>query len=616
MDNRRVLLAVLLSLVVLVVWQVFFLPPPPDATAPTGPPPASEETGAEESPGGEPPGRVAAPSSDDLPDESADTGLDALAELTGEAEGEEAPASDQPTEEGGATAAPPVPAEEAASEERVVIETDLYRAVLTNRGAQVVSFVLKEHASREGGQVDLVRRREGNLYPFALVGGSGAPSALNEALFTVQRTELEGDPAVLFRYRGPRGRADKLFTFHEQGLFDVAVEVEEPREWSLFLGPGIRNPSAEELENRFERRSAVYEVGDELERIEPGDEAEDRLVPVTGLNWVGLEDTYFLKALIPQGSLRGVAVIPYLLTPAGDDSWRFRPLPPEDELSEEESELPHDLALLLTPDDDRLDLTAYWGAKKHRRLAAQPYDLERTINLWRYLRPIAVPILWGIVWIHDNMVPNYGWAIVLMTVLIKLILFPLTHKSHVSMRKMQELNPQMQAIRSKWRGKLRDKQGKMNLEAQRKMNEEMQELYRSAGVNPAGGCLPMLLQMPVLFAFYQLLSAAVELRGAPWILWIHDLSQPDPIYALPIIMGVTQFLQQRLTPMSGDPTQRKIMMMMPVIFTVFFLGFPAGLVLYWLTNNVLTILQQGIFNYLKSDQDEAAPTKSEKASKK
>lgn len=611
MDNRRVLLAVLLSLVVLVVWQVFFLPEPPGSTPPSEPPPAAERV-EEGAAGPEPDEPVAAPSSDDTPAETDDSGLDALAELTG---GDEATAP--------ASAEPEVdeePVEEAASEEQVVVETDLYRAVLSNRGAQVVSFTLKEHESRDGGRVDLVRRREGNLYPFALVA-DGAPSALNDALFTVQRTELDGEPAVLFRYRGPRGRADKLFTFHQQGLFDVAVEVERPRDWSLFLGPGIRNPSEEELENRFERRSAVYEVGDELERIEPknvvpGDPDKSGRIPVTGLRWVGLEDTYFLKAIIPHDGLRQAVAVPYLLTPAGERSWSFRPLPPEDQLSEEERGLPHDLALLLTPDDDRMDFTAYWGAKKHRRLAAQDYDLERTINLWKYLRPIAVPILWGIVWIHDNLVANYGWAIVLMTVLIKLILFPLTHKSHQSMRKMQELNPQMQAIRSKWRGKLRDKQGKMNLEAQRKMNEEMQALYREAGVNPAGGCLPMLLQMPVLFAFYQLLSAAVELRGAPWIFWINDLSQPDPIYALPIIMGVSQFLQQRLTPMSGDPTQRKIMMMMPVIFTVFFLGFPAGLVLYWLTNNVLTILQTGIFNYLKSDNDEAAPTKRAKASKK
>jgi YidC/Oxa1 family membrane protein insertase len=165
----------------------------------------------------------------------------------------------------------------------------------------------------------------------------------------------------------------------------------------------------------------------------------------------------------------------------------------------------------------------------------------------------------------------------------------------------------MNAVRAKWRGKLRDKQGKMNFEAQRKMNEELRDIYSNAGVNPAGGCLPMLLQMPVLFAFYYLLIAAVELRGADWMLWIHDLSVRDPYYVLPLVMGGTQFLQQKMTPMAGDPMQRRIMMMMPVVFTIFFLGFPSGLVLYWLTNNVLQIIQQGVYNRLQDEGEPPAP---------
>ena len=143
------------------------------------------------------------------------------------------------------------------------------------------------------------------------------------------------------------------------------------------------------------------------------------------------------------------------------------------------------------------------------------------------------------------MVANYGWAIVFLTFLVRLVLFPLTHKSTVSMRKMQALNPQIQAIRQKYRAKLKDKKGRPNAEAQRKMNEEIMGLYKKEGVNPAGGCLPILLQMPVLFAFYSLLSAAVELRGAPWILWIQDLSAPDPYYVLPIVMGASQYVQQK-----------------------------------------------------------------------
>jgi YidC/Oxa1 family membrane protein insertase len=159
------------------------------------------------------------------------------------------------------------------------------------------------------------------------------------------------------------------------------------------------------------------------------------------------------------------------------------------------------------------------------------------------------------------------------------------------MQKMQELQPRLQAIRQKYRGKLRDAKGRMDLEAQRKMNEEMQELFRSEGANPYGGCLPIVVQIPVFFALFTMLRSAVELRGAPWAMWIHDLSEPDPFYVLPLVMGGSQVYQQRLTPMSGDPMQRRLMQLFPWIFTVFSFSFPAGLVLYWTVNNGVTIAQ-------------------------
>lgn len=164
------------------------------------------------------------------------------------------------------------------------------------------------------------------------------------------------------------------------------------------------------------------------------------------------------------------------------------------------------------------------------------------------------------------------------------------------MQRMQELQPRMQAIRQKYRGKLRDKSGRMDLEAQRKMNEEMQELFRSEGANPYGGCIPILVQIPVFFALFAMLRSAVELRDSPWVLWVHDLSEPDPFYVLPVIMGVTQIYQQRLTPMSGDPMQRRLMQLFPWMFTVFSVTFPAGLVLYWTVNNLVTIGQTLVIN--------------------
>jgi YidC/Oxa1 family membrane protein insertase len=200
-------------------------------------------------------------------------------------------------------------------------------------------------------------------------------------------------------------------------------------------------------------------------------------------------------------------------------------------------------------------------------------------------------------------VANYGWAIALLTLGIRVLLFPLTWTSQKSMARMQELQPRMQAIRQKYRGKLRDKSGRMDMESQRKMNEELQELFRSEGANPYGGCFPILVQIPVFFALFTMLRSAVELRQAPWLLWIHDLSLPDPYYVLPILMGATQVYQTKLTPMSADPMQRRLMQLFPWIFTAFSLTFPAGLVLYWTVNNVVTILQTMAFMRLKKSDD-------------
>ena len=285
-------------------------------------------------------------------------------------------------------------------------------------------------------------------------------------------------------------------------------------------------------------------------------------------------------------------------------------------MSEAQEDLGRELAVVLQVDAARFSGTAYWGPKQYEQLSALPYGLEETINLG-WFKIISKPLLFGLGWIHDNVVANYGWAIILMTILIRILLFPLMHKSTVSMQKMQKVNPKVQAIRNKYRPKLKDKQGRPNSEMQRKMNEETMALYKTEGVNPAGGCLPMLLQIPVLFAFYNILSAAIELRGAPWILWITDLSAKDPLYVLPIVMGASQFLQQKMTPTAGDPMQRRMFALMPIFFTVLFLGFPSGLVLYWLTNNILGITQQVVYKkYLYPDTDEkSAGTGSGKAKK-
>jgi YidC/Oxa1 family membrane protein insertase len=202
---------------------------------------------------------------------------------------------------------------------------------------------------------------------------------------------------------------------------------------------------------------------------------------------------------------------------------------------------------------------------------------------------LVVPLHRTLKWIY-GFLGNYGWSIILLTVLINIVIFPLRHKSVVSMRKMQELQPEMKAIQARYADLKATDPGKQ------KMNQEVMELYRKHGANPASGCLPMLLTMPILFAFYRLLSMAIEIRGAPFMFWITDLSMHDPFYVTPVVMGASMVVQQRLQPSAADPTQQKIMMMMPVMFTFMFLWAPGGLVIYWLTSNVIGIGQTLITN--------------------
>ncbi|HXO22771.1 MAG TPA: membrane protein insertase YidC [Thermoanaerobaculia bacterium] len=567
MDNRRLFLAVLLSLAIMLLWQFLFPAKPPKpapAQAPIQAPGPAE--GTEETEGTQP---AATPTSPE--------------ELPAEAPGP-----------GASTSAPPMAA---VTEERIVLENERTRALFSNRGAQLVSFELKQHKGTDGRNLELVHAREAAPYPYGLVGAHLAPNRLNGVLFAV----VSRDPSeVSFRYSGPEGVAEKRFRFDKNGLLESEVTLPGRRGWGLVLGPGVRNPTAAELDSRYEARSAVYDVGGDAEVLN-AKKAEPKTLSGRTVRWVGLEDNYYLTAVIPRSGLARAVLEPVLVEPGKGGTARFLPVPPKDQLSKEQDALSREFYLLLEPEADSLAVTAYWGAKEYDRLAALPYGLEKTVSLGTF-GILARPLLAGLHWIFNHVVRNYGWAIILMTVLIKVLLLPLTHKSYVSMRKMQELNPRMQSIRDKYRGKTKDKQGRPNLEAQRKMNEEIMGLYKAEGVNPAGGCLPMILQLPILFAFYRLLTAAVELRNAPWIFWIHDLSAKDPYYVLPIIMSVTQFLQQRMTPMTGDPAQRRMFQLMPFFMLILFLPSPSGLVLYWLTNNVLTILQQGVYNHLKRRQ--------------
>jgi YidC/Oxa1 family membrane protein insertase len=284
--------------------------------------------------------------------------------------------------------------------------------------------------------------------------------------------------------------------------------------------------------------------------------------------WAGVMSTYFLSAVLPGSPDGGMTVKARLQQNV------YRAALEEPEIS-------------LAPGEDKICSVSYWfGPKERTRLQSVSPELAKSIDLGMFSL-IAKGLLW-LLQIFYSWVHNWGIAIIFLTVLIKAAFWPLTAKSYSSMEKMKKLQPMMTNLREKYKD---DKE---------RMNKEVMALYKTYGVNPASGCVPILIQLPVFFGLYQALLTAIELRHAPFIvhlpftdiIWLADLSSKDPYYITPVVMGLTMFLQQRMSPPAADPTQQKVMMFLPLIFTVLFLSFPSGLVIYWLVNNILSIAQQ------------------------
>ncbi len=563
MDNRRLLLAVLVSWAVVVAWSYLFSP--------------------EQSPS-EGPGKQ---------DEIAEGPLRSTRGV---------PADPR------ATAVVPNPVSELelpeieALEETVRrIETPRFVAELSNAGGVLRSFKVKDQVDHSGNPQELVWKRDGGVFPFALVDEKGQPLPVEAAYFAIRGDQGEpGREVVEFEYRGNLGWARKRFVFDGAGSFRFEIETDYPGKWGAMLGPGVGNPSAKTLEQAQYWRGGVYRTGEGVERIDARKLKEETRVVGRRVSWVGLDDQYFIAAVFPGTGVAEVVLLPVLLG-EGEGRAVATSLPAEEKLSAEQEDQKRLLSLLLVTEQGRMEGESYWGAKVYENLRALPEGLHEAID-YGFFGFLARPLQLGLNYIQRGLVQNYGWAIVLMTVLIKLLLLPLTHQSMKSAQVMQALNPKVQGIRARYRLKLKDKQGRPNLEAQRKMQEEVMALYRAEGVNPASGCLPILLQIPVFFAFYQLLATAIELRNAPWIGWIVDLSEMDPYYVLPIVMFATQFIQQLRMPMGADPMQRRLFLLMPFIFFFFFLQFPSGLVLYWLTNNVFSIAQQEAYKLWQKKQ--------------
>ena len=564
--ERRVLLAVTLSFLVLVLYQRWIGPPPVE-TVPEAPV-AETVGGAGVSDAAARPAVVAEPRADAPP---------AAAELP---RGSSAPAAE--------------PVEPLVADERqrsVVVESDFVLAEFDNRGAELVSWKLKHYADDNGDPVELglTAVAAGRPRPFSLLvpGNPDLTARLDDALFqpSADRLRLGTDPEVLtFDFEDSSGlRVRKMFRFQpsqEQPYvleFGATVTTEEGLQpTTTAWGPGLGGVRTETSWFVFQQLPAGVMYGRPLEdglaqdvdvyRASPADVPE-RPTYEGLFDFAGVDNHYFLAAALPGSQASRVDYRP--LSVAG---------------------LEHDLVEFeISVEPGSPEIPFYIGPKDFDMLGVVHPDLVRAID-FGFLSVIVVPLHRTLKWIH-GFVGNYGWSIILLTVLINIVIFPLRHKSVVSMRKMQELQPEMKAIQARYAGL------KTTDPARQKMNQEVMELYRRHGANPASGCLPMLLTMPILIAFYRLLSMAVELRGAPFMGWIDDLSVQDPFYVTPLIMGASMVYQQRLQPAgAASPEQQRIMTLMPVIFTVMFLWAPSGLVIYWLTSNVLGIGQTVVTN--------------------
>jgi len=462
---------------------------------------------------------------------------------------------------------PAPPAEVSVAARDIKVETELYAATLTSRGGTIKGFQLRRYKDKNNGDVTLLKAPDAYPAPLA-VGLSTENFELSRMNFSVHGSDqnLKGAEtgSLIFEYSSPSVTIRRTYTFHgDRYTIDVSDEVAGLPEYWITLGSDFGIYDSKD--------SSIPHFGPvilkDTERIELNTKkfAETQSYR-GGLRWVAEEDKYFCAALIPSGQEQEAKA-----WKAGDS-----------------------VLVAFKAKAGRNNFIVYAGPKEYDRLSALHVGLEHIID-FGFFSILARPLFWLLKFFY-SFLGNYGWAIVLLTVIVRIPFIPLVNKGQKSMRQLQAIQPKLTEIREKYK---KDPQ---------RMQKETMEMYKKYKVNPMGGCLPMLLQIPVFFALYKVLMTAIELRDAPFILWIRDLSGPDTLFGhipasfpliggfaigpLPIAMGITMVIQQKMTPSSLDPAQNKMMMLMPVVFTFLFLNFASGLVLYWLVNNVFSIAQQ------------------------
>ncbi len=427
--------------------------------------------------------------------------------------------------------------------EDVVIDTTKYRVVVNSQGGVLKSLTLKEYKDDDGNPMELIPKT-GFFYNYA-PDNKTLTEKLNSAVMRYEIDRLPDRTKVTFS--AENGTFVKEYVFYNSE-YKLDLNIKTPK-IGVYFGPKV---APKDRKSRYSFSGPLVYDGKKAKEVKLKKKKEATFhKPV----WVALQSLYFTVSLIPKEPI-GVKIVK-----EGEDNYNLYVFP-----------------------EGKLTLSwAFAGPKKYDLLKSYGIGLEENIRFGMF-GFISKPLLQLMNFLY-RYVHNYGVAIIILTIIIKIIFHPLTVKSYKSMNKMKEIQPLIQQIREAYK------------DDPNKMNQEIMALYKKYKVNPFGGCLPMLLQIPVFFALYKLLMVSIELRHAPFILWITDLSAKDPYYITPIIMGVTMLIQQLLTP-TQDPSQGKFMLMLPIIFTVIFLNFPSGLVLYFLVNNIITIGEQLLIKYV------------------
>jgi YidC/Oxa1 family membrane protein insertase len=585
--EKRALLAVILSIVVLGAWQLLFGPKPQDPST--------------------------------IPEQPAVQTTDQSAELpTVPALGTESSSNPTVTNEPAVGFdAVPLSAEAVVADEKreFIIETETYAVRFSNEGGRIVSWRLLNYLDNLDVPLEMIPRNLQQIeeFPLRLVlpGEDATTQQLDKALFLAEesRPEIGGNwpeegfkgKILSFTYADGHGlNVRKQIALPSQGYVG-SVHVEATRDGSPL--PFVLTWAVGLPEHKGEDKTRVYfgaegagvaHVGTDVNRYDPT--KQETIVTLAAgmsasmIRWAGLESTYFFSVLIPENP--GSAAASF--APAG--------VVPHGTAGETRT-----LLAARFGGQGEVRFTSVVGPKDYTLLSSVGHELERVINFSRFtlIYTITKYLFLILRWL-DSFIGNYGFSIILLTIVIRLAFFPITFKSMISMRKnmkkMQKIQPRVKSIQERY------KKMKKTADSQKKMNDEIMGIYKKENVNPAaslGGCLPILLQMPVFIGFYNVLSVTIEMRGAPFILWIGDLSRMDPYYIFPVLMGASWMLQQSMTSSSiPDPMQRKIMGLMPIVFTFMMAKMPSGLVIYWFISNLLGLAQQWIIN---KKADQAAP---------